>query len=218
MRAPTDARSHYVPTSFDLLSDFTFHPVHWDQDIDGLERTCADIDPKAVLSILPPALQIDPLILSFLHRTQRLGMTVSSGNVPLALDVMRQLGADLVVATPKTASAFSLSLSARDLSRIRAWHVIVSAREAGTAVAVQSPVFKDLHVYPGISVASQCTHLSPHAGLFHPSDRFEWMIEGTEVHVSSVDGSLSNVRLCSGAVQQQPCACGAVRTLHVYGA
>lgn len=211
---PTDATYHHVPTSFFLDDDFGFMPVPWDMRWQALERHIEAFRPRAVVGYLPFAFEADPVVVAALHRTHTLGTTVLPGNVPLAQEMLRKLGAEHVIATFGTAGALLSGLDMLAALPVKVWQIVVRADEGQAHTQLPGTVLKDLHVVPGHSIAWQCEHLK--SAEFHPSPSYAWHVEGGEVFVTSLEdvpAPLFRLRALKGAFSQSACRCGATHTL-----
>lgn len=148
---PSDATYHWAPTSFDLTSDFTYAPYEWDCRWHALEKTITEVKPRAVLSLLPATLGMGPLFASAMSHTKTLGMTLTLGNPDAAQEIMKQLGADFVIARPETALKFFAELPAAILA-VQHLYLVVDSETADIAVPYRMNIVRDLHRMPAVSL------------------------------------------------------------------
>jgi hypothetical protein len=207
---PSNAAFHYTPTAFSFEGDFVFLPNAWDARWPALEATFDAFEPNATLSLLPITLQIDPFVLNTFRKKGVLGTTTIPGNTPLAVEIMRQLGVQVLIATPMTAQRFLVDASPASVLPIHAWHIIVGPAEARSIFSLPGVAVKDFHLMPGISVAWQCSSLGA-SNVFHPSPSFAWHVDEDTVRITSIDdrpAPLYRFRACKGRLEHAECACG----------
>ncbi len=209
MAPPTDAMHHHVPTSFSLSDEFSFMPVSWDMRWEALEHAISIHNPRAAAAYLPFHWQTDPIFMAAMHRTKTLGTTILPGNIPLAHEMLRKLGAELAVAAIETAQALFATLDAFASLPVKTWQIVVTPEHAHRTIVLPGHVSKDLHAVPGHSVASQCTYLSGEE--FHPSPSYAWHVEERVVFITSLSDTPApffRFRLVHGALEQRECPCG----------
>src|SRR3989344_789945 len=145
---PTDAIYHHVPTAFPAEDDFAFMPVSWDMRWPSLEKNIERFGPRSVVALLPFTFQVEPVIIAALRRTRTLGTTVLPGNTPLAREMIRRLGSELVVATPATATELLSNINLPAALPVKVWHLIVSPSDVPTKTALPGLTLNDLHIVP----------------------------------------------------------------------
>jgi hypothetical protein len=140
------ARSRSVPSSFDLSAPFELREIPRDIPWPRLEAHIARIGPTAVLGHCPLKLQLDVGIYAVVSRFRIPYLTSAPYNTDLACELVRRMGADLVVATAAEAATLSLALAQQGLA-VRSWHIIAPI---GTQVPVlPGEVVLDEHEFPG---------------------------------------------------------------------
>jgi hypothetical protein len=210
---PLDSRFHYVPSSFSPQDDFVFVPVSWEAEWEALDRAIEDLSPRSVSAFLPFFLQMDPLFLSVLHRRHVLSTSMLPGNMPLVHEILRQLGSDLLVATPESAAALLGSLNSFAALPVKYWHLVVHAGNVREAPALPGTVFKDFHILPGRSVGRQCTALAAaRRAAFHPARAYVPEAGEGALFFTSREpeaAPLFRYRLPGARLEASRCACGA---------
>lgn len=209
----------YMPTTFDLREEFAFMPFSKDAHWKGLEQTIRSVEPRAVVSLLPMTFQMNPLVCNSFKQLRQLGTPAKPTNLPLAVEIIRQLGADLVVVTPEIAQSLFFETPEVFRLSVRAWHVLVRPENARARLTHLPLAVRDLHVLPGVSVAIQCVHLAAKGpDRFHPAQDVVLEEEEGELYATSVGESvppLLRVPVTKGVLRNARCACGETTELEL---
>ena len=217
---PTNAEFHYVPSSFSLEQDFSFLPAAGDARWHALEQTLETVHPAASLSLLPSHLCMGTAFFETLRRTKSIGTTARVGNMPLAAEMMRQLGVELLIGTRKDISTFFSEADADTLLPLKAIHLVMEVSDVSAGGSYLVRTLRDLHVMPNVSVAWQCSTLSEiGVSIFHPSASFAWHTDDN-LRITSLDDApvpLFRFYVGRGEITQHVCACGEKSLLTIHG-
>jgi len=209
----------YAPSSFSFNEPLALVPAYrravWRELQHVIDKTGA----RALVTFLPAILQLDVPVFTTLQSRKLPGISVASNNTPVATEAIRQLHADGVIATPESAALLEAALVQPDAPRIQYWYIVLPA-SASLYRSRLAIAYHDLHIMPGVSVASQCKALAQTGeDRFHPSSDYVWETAGDTLIVSSIDDRptpLLRMPACRGSITREACACGAQFLLSRY--
>lgn len=215
LRMKTEKVSHdrrYAPSSFSLSAPLALIPAYRRDVWPQLQRVIDETKTRTIITFLPAILQLDIPVFTTLQSRGSPGVSVASNNTAVAVEAIRQLNAEGAVATQETARVLEAALMQPAAPSIRYWYVVLPIESALYRSSV-APVFHDLHVMPGVSIAAQCTTLARSGeNVFHPSPDYVWESDDDQLIISSIDdrsAPLFRFRACRGKITEKPCSCGA---------
>jgi hypothetical protein len=141
--------SRFLPSTFDLSGDFHIVEIPRDTPWDRLTNALREKRPEAVFGLLPEKLQLDVRVYDTVRAEKIPYMSCNPRNTALACELMRQMRANLVVATREEALALDAALT--EMRREPpTWFVILRQDEAGLDLPLRGEVLTEVHASPGI--------------------------------------------------------------------
>lgn len=203
---------HYTPSRF-TVDDFALVPHKRAEGLLELEATLRECGIATTLTFLPLFLQLDPMVFATHVKVQIPHAAAAPSQLPVALELLKQLTIPFVIASSETAERLdSALLAATHVPRPHIWYIIQPFNSPARTSTLARTVYYDLHLAPGLSVAHQCAHLAREDKYrFHPSERFHFESRGDVLCVTSLHDTpvpLYNVAIGSGRLAHENCACG----------
>jgi len=158
-----------------------------------------EIKPFVAAYLAPLFWQVAPIFYATFRAKSVPVSVLAPRNLPLAVQVMKEARAEMVVSTPEVAEELQAMLAKENLEKqIRAWHLIVPF---GTEV--KPPVLNGLymveyHLFPGVPVARmlQGGAIEPLPGIyFEVSEQGTCLISSLEKHALPLVRYDSGVRI-----------------------
>ncbi len=129
-------------------------PRRLDEPWGLLEAEIKEVQPFVAILAVPLFWQVAPIFYQTFRRHRVPVSVLQPRNLPLAVQLIRETRADLVVSTPEVARDLADLLHKEGmLGQIRAWHLIVPFGTKVEPPAISAPYMIEYHLFPGIPVA-----------------------------------------------------------------
>lgn len=165
-----------------------------------LEEEIERVKPFAALLIVPLFWQIAPVFYETFRKREIPVSVLQSRNLPLAVQLIKEVKTDMLVSTPEVAAELQAMLEKEGLpEQIRAWHLIVPfGQKENDIPRFRAAVFVEYHLFPGIAVArglSSRTFVPLPDFYFEVSKTGTCIISSLEKHALPLVGYDSGVRI-----------------------
>ena len=119
-----------------------------------LESEISEIKPFVGVLAIPLFWQVAPFFYTTFRKHHVPVSVLTPRNLPLAVQLIKETKADMVVSTPEIAAELS-GLLVKDAlaAQIRAWHLIVPFGQKINTPELHASFFIEYHLFPGIAVA-----------------------------------------------------------------
>lgn len=203
----------YVPSRFTPDTKFQLVPLNVERGLPSYEQTARALKARVTLTFIPEFWTIEPLIYRSSRKLKVVHTPIGPANTLAALELIRQLQPELVVAGIESAQALDIALDSwADVPRPRAWQIIRATDDDRLFTPKTGTAMHDFHILPGLSIGCQCAHLAAEPEpTFHPSSDFLWEVlgDGLFVITSAVDAPMPLRRYAVPArAVDTMCPCG----------